>query len=614
MKGLLKKIKVINRKIEEINKKYSKVGEDKEHRSYTRELMENLNHADELLESYFRAFNILYNLAPEEGIIDIFVTYNILNSEKAIIPPPNTRVYPLSFPYTGIRGPKSEVDQIVTEYLGKTASALMSPILGNEPLDVTTGEFKAASILKPVIGLDGEGTLIGIIDTGIDYTNPVFIDSNGETRILSIWDQTIGIDSPYGYGTVYDKDMINKALKSPDPFEIVPHKDEWGHGTILAGIAAGSGAYEKGLYRGVAPGSELVIVKLKPASEAMQKLFHGKYNPLGFSALDIALAFRFLVIQANQIQKPISICLPSGTNSGAHDGTSVLEQIISSYSSNPGICAVVSVGEEANKAHHASGNLNEKKEQKIKLTIPEGQLSFVAEIWFSFSDRIDVLLTPPKMGGDASPDILLNEGQTAILSEGSSIWSQGTTFNRDTGNQMIRFRFEKPVQGEWLITLKGTIVIEGRYNIWIPKTGMILPKTVLSPENPFTTIYSTSAAVGVIAMGCYDKKSQSTCGSSGRGFTGDNRVKPDYIVDGVDIPGPLPGNKWGVITGTAPAAAITVGSTSIIYENQLRQEDELANTVIMKGILAGRVIREPTIVYPNPSSGYGIIDINSDVY
>lgn len=622
MKGLQKELQAANAKIERLNKTYTSTEAWEKQILYLRGLTQSLEDLENLLELHFRMprqqdfspIDVPYEFLPEDAIIDIFITYNSLDEQIAITPPPNTTIYPLDFPYSAVRGPRAEIEQIFTDYLGKTAKALIPFILGNEPLNIVSGDFKATSILKSPVDLGGTGTLIGIIDTGIDYTHPAFIDSNGYTRITSIWDQTIGNDSPYGYGTVYDQEMINRALQSSDPFEVVPHQDKWGHGTILAGIAAGSATYEKGIYKGVAPGAELVIVKLKPASEAMQVLFHGKCNPLGFSALDIALAFQFLIILANRMQKPISICLPSGTNSGSHDGTNILDSVISSYSSNPGVTTVISVGEEANKAHHAFGDLKEAKEQTIKLTMAKGQLGFVAEIWAMFGDRIEVLLTPPTLDDDTSLKILLNEGQTYRLSEDSSVWSQGILFDVDTGTQVIRFRFDNPIAGEWTIRIRGIVVIEGGYHIWIPKTGMILPGTVLSPASPFTTIYNTSTARGIIAVGCYDKKSQSACGSSGRGFTRDNRVSPSYIVDGTDIQGPLPDNKWGRISGTAPSAAITVGVTSLIYEKQLIQGDNLTNTVVMKAILADYVKRQPTVVYPNPSSGYGVIDINSELF
>ncbi len=608
-------LEAINTRINKSNKRSVGMRKEEEKTLYLNNLIKELENLDELLmlslTRDIQKDESTYVFLPKDAVIDLFISYNSFDKQTVIVAPPNTTIYPLLFPYSGARGPRGEIEKMVRDYLGNKGTVLLPFILGNEPLEISQGEFEPISILKPSVGFDGRGALIGIIDTGIDYTHPAFIDPNGETRISAIWDQTIGTDSPYGYGTVYEKEIINIALKSPNPFEIVPHKDEWGHGTILAGIAAGYYKDDKGDYKGIAPGAEMIIVKLKSASVAMQRVFHGRYNPLGFSGLDIALAVEFLASFANQMKKPISICLPSGTNSGSHDGTNVLDSIIHSYSSNPGVCTVLAVGEEANKSHHASGDLKENEEQKVSLRISEGQKGFVVEIWAKFGDRMEVFLTPPRIGSDILGSILLNNLETHKISETSFVWSAGSEFDVDTGCQVIRFRFEDPIVGEWFIGVKGVTVIDGIYNIWIPKAGMILPGTVLSPASPFVTVYNTSVARGIIAIGCYDKKALSACPSSGRGFTRDRRVSPDYIADGINIPGPLPGNKWGSISGTAPSSAITVGITSIIYESVLVQEKDLPNTVVMKAILSDYVKREPTLVYPNPSSGYGVIDINA---
>lgn len=575
----------------------------------------NIDGLDELLRlllpmpviEEFRTLDIAYEFAPEDAIIDVFVIYDSFDVAIPIVSHENTSLYPLVFPYLGVRGYLSEIKELIGGSLGTMVTGNLAHILGNQPLNITPTPFKPVSIVNRPLQFKGRGTLIGIIDTGIDYTNPAFIDSNGETRIVSIWDQTIGTDSPYGYGTVYDRKMINKALESQDPFEIVPHKDEWGQGTILAGIAAGSGKYEEGIYKGVAPEAEIVVVKLKPANHAMQEIYYSKYSPLGFSALDIARAVQYLATLSNQYQKPISICLPSGTNSGSHDGTNVLDAIVMIYADNPGVCVVLPAGEEANKGHHASGDLKEKEEHEIKLTIPKGQGGFMIEIWAMFGDKLEVSLTVPKVEGEDISIVLLNKGQTYKLPGTSFVWSQGSKIDRDTGCQVIRFRLGNPIQGDWIIKVKGIVIIEGRYNIWIPKTGMILPGTVLWPANPFTTISSTSAAVGLITVACYDKKSQSPTPSSGRGFSRDNRVKPDFMVSGVDIPGPLPDNKWGLITGTSPASAIAAGITSFVYEDQIIQGVESVNTIGMKAILVENVKRDSTIEYPNPSRGYGLL-------
>jgi subtilisin family serine protease len=125
---------------------------------------------------------------------------------------------------------------------------------------VSEGSLDASGVTKirniPSFNLRGQGVLVGIVDTGIDYTNPVFLHEDGTSKIISIWDQTIESEDRYPgeavyssgivygeaayFGTVYTAEQINQALTNNDPFSIVPSRDENGHGTMLAGIAAGS--------------------------------------------------------------------------------------------------------------------------------------------------------------------------------------------------------------------------------------------------------------------------------------------------------------------------------------------------------------------------------------
>lgn len=559
----------------------------------------------------FRTLDIAYEFVSDDAVIDVMMICSNPNIHQAIINTENIKIYPLVFPYFGLRGVVREIKKICNEVIGTSATGYLANILGNEPLNIIAKDFQAVSIIKEPSSYKGNNTLIGIIDTGIDYTNPVFIDSNGETRIVSIWDQTIGSESPYGYGTIYDKEMINRALKSVDPFSIVPHKDEWAIGTMLAGIAAGYGIYKEGIYEGVAPKAEIAVVKLKPANNDMQQIFHSNYNPLGFSTLDISLAVQYLVNLAVSFNKPISICLPAGTNSGSHDGTSVLDGVLRAYGQNQGISIILSAGDEANKAHHASGNLRDKLEQEVILNIPKGQGGFILEIWARFGDQLEVYLTPPQIGVAVPPTILLNKSQTYPLGNDSSVWSQGSTIDKDTGCRVIRFRLNNPTPGKWIVTVRGVIVVDGRYNLWIPKTGMIKAETILSPADPFTTIYNSASTVGIITVGCYDKTAIASYPSSGRGFTRDDRVKPDFLVEGVNIPAPIPNNKFGVVTGTAPSSIIAGAVCTLLYEQQTIEGTELANTPVMKALLTQKLKRQSTVTYPNPSSGYGLLDINS---
>ena len=144
----------------------------------------------------------------------------------------------------------------------------------------------------PYLNLLGQGVLIGVIDTGIDYENPLFINADNTSRIRAIWDQTVQTGkAPENilYGTEYTKEDIDRALQSPDPSSIVATTDEDGHGTFLAGIMAGNEDQDND-FTGIVPQAELVVVKLKPAKNYLRDFFGIKEGALAFQENDIMLA------------------------------------------------------------------------------------------------------------------------------------------------------------------------------------------------------------------------------------------------------------------------------------------------------------------------------------
>ena len=92
---------------------------------------------------------------------------------------------------------------------------------------------------------------------------------------MSIWDQTDVKGNPpegFSYGSEYTREEINRALQADNPLEVVPHRDENGHGTFMAGIACGS-YDEQGDFIGAAPDSEIVMVKLKEQKNILLIIF-----------------------------------------------------------------------------------------------------------------------------------------------------------------------------------------------------------------------------------------------------------------------------------------------------------------------------------------------------
>ena len=158
----------------------------------------------------------------------------------------------------------------------------------------SSGVFQLRNI--PVFNLRGQGVLIGIIDTGVDYTNPIFKYADNTTRIVSIWDQTIVSDNPpagMGYGTEYTREQINQALQSEDPLSVVPSTDDNGHGTMVAGIAGGNQVPESNFY-GIATDAEYIVVKLKPAKQFLRDFFFIAENAVCFQETDILLSLLYV--------------------------------------------------------------------------------------------------------------------------------------------------------------------------------------------------------------------------------------------------------------------------------------------------------------------------------
>ena len=196
----------------------------------------------------------------------------------------------------------------------------------------------------------GDGVLIAVIDSGIDYSHPDFRNEDGSTRIAALWDQTIPGNPPEGFdtGTLYSMEVINEALATPMPqrMNIVPSVDTSGHGTHVAGIAAGNGRASNNLYRGVAPNSELIIVKL---GSSVGNSFPRTSQLM--EGIDFAIRFALARLQ------PIAINISFGNNYGSHTGRSLLESYINDVASVWKNSIVIGTGNEGATAKHADGVL-----------------------------------------------------------------------------------------------------------------------------------------------------------------------------------------------------------------------------------------------------------------
>jgi subtilisin family serine protease len=277
------------------------------------------------------------------------------------------------------------ISKLPTNLIQKYSYSILPTCFGL--LDI--GSLEASGVTRiqnsPYLNLTGQGVLIGIVDTGIDYRHEAFKNADGTTRIISIWDQTINnsLARPpsFYYGSEYTQEQINIALSSSDPLSIVPTMDTNGHGTSLAGIAAGT-RNEVEKFSGVAYESKLVVVKLKPAKQYLKQFFFIPPEAECYQENDIMQGIRYLLNVAKKLERPISICIGVGTSQGAHNAQSPLSSYITSISSQRGVGMSIAAGNEGNRGHHYSGIVDPAiGYDTVELKIGPNNEGFSMELW-----------------------------------------------------------------------------------------------------------------------------------------------------------------------------------------------------------------------------------------
>ena len=460
---------------------------------------------------------------------------------------------------------------------------------------------------QPFLNLSGRGVIIGIVDTGIDYRKDAFKFEDGSTKILGIWDQTVDgkrQDDLY-FGSTYTSDDINNANRSSDPYSIVPSVDEDGHGTFLASVAASN---EPGEYIGAAPKAYLLIVKLKKACQYLiDRYLVTNDNPNLYESTDYMLGMKYILDASEKFNMPIVMCIGMGTNDGAHDGSTLIEEYISFVSQRVGYAFVTAVGNEANAKHHTQGKIPATRAaDRISIKVGEQGASFTVIIHSPGYDKISAGVTSPT--GEAVSRVSFQSGleySNQLVLENTRITLR---YFRDNNNNVI-VSFKNATQGIWNIILYGDLIINGEYWAWLPITGQISPTVeFLRPTPEYTTVIP-STALRAIKCGAYNSKDQSLLVSSSWGPTRLFRIAPDFVAPGVDVKGIYP-TGYGTMTGTSVAAAITAGITALLFEwgivngNKTAMDSDLIRSYLISGCQ-----RESNLAYPNIQWGFGKVNL-----
>lgn len=471
--------------------------------------------------------------------------------------------------------------------------------------------------LEP-FNLFGDGIIVGVIDSGIDYLNNAFLDGNGKTRIISIWDQTLpnsDTNSPpagYSQGVEFTKEQINMAINAGfisrnEAYRIVPSRDISGHGTHVAGICCGNFASDKNNNIGIATKASIIIVKLGNENNGFPR------------TTELMTAIDYVVKKGMELNMPVAINLSFGNNYGSHDGMSLLETFIDTVASLGRTTIVAGSGNEGSSGSHVSGQIiNTMIPDEIQLITGNFEKAFNVQLWKSYSDTFEIEITGPS--GASTGFIKENNEITRYVIDNTQIiiyFGQPSPYSI---YQEIYFDFIPQssyiTEGIWKIGIRGESVNDGKYDMWLPVSNALSTNTRFVRTNPETTLTIPSTASNVISVGAYNTYTDSYADFSGRGYTrSTNQIKPDIVAPGVNILSAAVGGGMTLRSGTSMAAPFVTGGAALLMEWGIinRNDPYLYGEKVKAYLIKGAKQLPGMYDTPNPLTGWGKLCVKDSI-
>ena len=477
------------------------------------------------------------------------------------------------------------------------------------------GSLSASGITRlqehPYLQLKGSGTAVAVVDSGIDYRNPVFQNEMG-SRILCIWDQTLeGDGKEVPYGRVFWKKDIDQALASENPLEIVPSVDTDGHGTRMAAIAAGNYFPEEN-FSGAAPEAMLIIVKVKPAKKYLREFYLFPAEAEIFQENDIMTGMDFAVRIANDRRMPLSLCLGIGSSQGAHIGKNPLSLYVDYISQYSLISVSIAAGNEGAARHHYAGRLTDRENQaSAELRVGNKEPGFTMEFWGEPPEIYNLSLQSPT--GEIL-DISASLGE--VTQELSFVFVETrvkvnyVSIERQTGYTLVYFQFIQPAPGIWRIFVRGRDGQNVGFHIWLPVQGLISEETYFLEPSPYNTVTAPGDSLESITVTAYQYRDNSLYVQASRGFMPDGNVVPQVAAPGVQIRVPQLNGLYGNASGTSLSAAQTAGAAALLFEwAVIRGNQPYFTGSSVKNYITRGAEREERMQYPNRDWGFGRMDL-----
>ena len=477
---------------------------------------------------------------------------------------------------------------------------------------------------NPSLNLRGSGVVVAIVDTGIDYLNNEFMREDETTRILRIWDQTIDSGkTPDGFisGSEYTEEDINKAIQAQkqgqNPYDIVPSKDDYGHGTKMAGIVGARGINREIV--GVAPDCEFIIIKLQEASKEYVDFYYAKGDKAKYRNTDIIMALKYLYELSFTLNKPMIIYLPLGSNLGDHAGASILERYVDTkISGRNSLFVVTSTGNQGNTDTHTSGEIKSNGDsQIIELNCGKEQQGLVLQIYAQRPSKIKLGILSPSgerfenTNPRKTKHILINDAPTwKFIYEGTTVQVTYDSPDEFTGDDKFVIKMEGITEGVWRFILTGNNIVDGKYYAWILQRELLAENTRFLNPSPYTTLTIPGTAKTIINTSYYNQNNGAIVSESGRGYTMKDYIQPIITAGGINAITTKPGGGTITMSGASVAGAILAGCCALIIQWAVvdGNDPQMYATKLQAYIIRGARKREGD-TYPNRQWGYGILDM-----
>lgn len=458
-------------------------------------------------------------------------------------------------------------------------------------------------VTLPPLSLTGNGVLVGFVDSGIDLTHPDFQDSNGNSRVLFLWDQTRDEYPPDGYlfGTEYNNEQINEALQMGKTLS----KDESGHGTAAAGIACGNGNASNGRYRGIAPEAELIVVKMR------------KNKGLYPRTTELLSGIDYCIKKALKFNRPLVLNISFGNNYGSHTGNSLSELYLNRVSLLGRISIIAAAGNEGASPVHTSGFLDQTV--NVDFSISERQTSLNMQLWKDYADDVRIKLRAPSGTEYTLSDNFGTNIETLDQTRIAFYNSAPSPFQR---LQEYYFEFF-PIadsfyltSGVWSLIIEPISIKNGAFEMWLPSASSLNGATRFLSPDPYNTLTIPSSANSVITVGAYDAKTNTPADFSGRGAAAMPNLltKPDLVAPGVSIIVPSFPGGYQTVSGTSFAAPFVAGSAALLMEWGIVKRNNLFlyGEQLKTWLIAGAK-ELPGYPIPNPRTGWGTLCLEASL-